>query len=107
MLITSDVFDIADRLKEIDPNYTLHYNRKTKKYELRGKDGVLTLVFPYESIDARMITHARKTRIERSKALIEEMERKNRILEERREREAVEDAKDILKEVARRHYAKS
>lgn len=106
MLIRSDVFDIADRLKEIDPNYTLHYNRKLKRFELRGKGGVLTLVFPYKEIDARMVTHARRTRIERSKALIEEMERSNRLLEERREREAVKDAEDLLKEVAERHYAK-
>ncbi len=106
MLIKSDVFDIADRLKEIDPNYTLHYNRRLKRFELRGKGGALTLVFPYKEIDARMVSHARRTRIERSKALIEEMERNNRLLEEKREREAIKDAEDLLKEVAERHYAK-
>ena len=39
MLITHDVFDIADRLKEIDSHYTLHYNRANSKFELRGKGG--------------------------------------------------------------------
>lgn len=105
MLITHDVFDIADRLKEIDSNYTLHYNRANGKFELRGKGGVLLLTYPYSQIDARMVELARKTRVERSRELIREMEEHNLKLEERRSREENEYALESLKEIAGKHYA--
>ena len=105
MQIHTDVFDIADRLKEIDPNYTLHYNFHSKKFELRGKKGELQLVFPYDKIDARMVELARKTRIERSREFIREMDLYNQRLTEQREREATEVATENLKEIAGKHYA--
>ena len=105
MLISSDVYDIADRLKEIDPGYRLRYNRATKKFELRGRCNELLIVFPYDSIDARMVEHARRTRIERSRELVAEIEAHNRKIFEAREREAANGAEDSLKEIAGRYYA--
>lgn len=104
MLISSDVYDIADRLKEIDPNYTLHYNRKTKKFELWGKRNELLIVFPYSAVDARMVEHARRTRIERSRELIREIEENNRKILESRELETTKNAQDNLKEIAEKYY---
>lgn len=106
MLITHDCFDIADRLKEIDADYTLHYNPGSKKFELKGRGGQLLIVFPYERIDQRMLTHARRTRVERIKEIIREIDEHNARLVASRER--AEDAyfQDALKESAEKYYVK-
>ena len=105
MLISRDLFDISDRLKEIDHNYTLHYNRKSGKFELHGKDDVLLIVFPYDRIDARMISHARRTRVERSQELIREMEEHNAKLELSRMKAEDEFYMESFKECAEKYYA--
>ncbi len=105
MLITHDVFDIADRLKEVDPSYTLHYDRGKGRYELHGKRGELLLVYPFKSVDARMVTLARETRVERMREFIAEMDRKNLAIERAREKEEEESALERLTEIAGRYYA--
>lgn len=80
--IESDVFDIAKRLKEVDPTYKLNYNGKTKKFELYGgKKCERLIVFPFNAMDERMVIHARKTRVERMDALIRELDEENERLE--------------------------
>ncbi len=105
MLITHDVFDIADRLKEVDPNYTLHYNRSSGKFELCGTRGEVLLVYPFKSVDARMVTLARETRVERMREFIAEMDRKNAEIERAREKEENERALESLTEIAGKYYA--
>lgn len=104
MLITHDLFDISSRLKEIDTNYTLHYNVRSGKFELHGKDDVVLIVFPYDRIDARMITHARRTRVERSQELMREIEENNARIEAERLKEEDEYYQEKLKERAERYY---
>ena len=106
MLITHDSFDIADRLKEIDPDYTLHYNRRTKKFELKGRRGEVLIVFPHDSIDARMVTHARRTRVERIKEIIREMDEHNERLVASRERAENAYYADAFKETVEKYYVK-
>ncbi len=105
MQILSDVFDVSARLKEIDSRYTLHYDPRRGKFELRGKDGVLLLTYPFESMDARMVELALRTRVERSNELVREMDEHNRKIEEARERESAEYQMESLKEIAEKHYA--
>ncbi len=105
MLIEGDVHDIAARLKEIDAAYTLHYEPRTSRFELRGKDGELLIVFPYDGIDERMVRHARRTRRERLRAIVEEIERANDEAEARALRAQEKCAEDALREEADRYYA--
>lgn len=104
MEIKQDLFDISSRLKEIDDKYSLHYNERSGKYELRGERNELLIVFPYDRIDCRMLIHARRTRVERSRELIEEMERHNEKIIASRERESAEFYQEKLKECAERYY---
>ena len=105
MLIEGDMHDIAARLKEIDETYALHYEPLTAKFELRGKDDELLIVFPYERMDARMVEHARKTRRERIARIVEEIERANAEAEARAERAQNNAVEDVLREGADRYYA--
>ena len=82
--VTGDLYSIADRLKEIDNGYFIYYSYKNKRYEVHNKNQrgqTLSLVLPYKTLDERTIRLVRKTRSERMKSLIEEMERENARLE--------------------------
>lgn len=63
--IETDLFDIADRLKAIDPSYRLYYNTRLSKYQLyrveKGKEEY-QLTFPFDTLDCRCVTHCLKTR---------------------------------------------
>jgi len=74
--VLCDVFDIADRLKEIDEGYRLFYNNAKKRFEVHGRAG-LEVVVPYRELDARTLSHARKTRIENRERLLLEIEKAN------------------------------
>ncbi|MCI8326127.1 MAG: hypothetical protein HFH71_06255 [Clostridia bacterium] len=78
--IISDTFDIASRLKEIDPRYVLYYNLARHRYEvhtLQGLGSYLQCVLPYRTLDCRTLRYVRRTRVERADSLLAEIERDN------------------------------
>ena len=81
--ITSDLFDICGRLKEIDPCYFVMFDGRLRRFEVHhsgNKGNSLCAVVPYPSLDARALLHVRRTRAERRKELLAEMEKANRKL---------------------------
>jgi hypothetical protein len=84
--ITCDLFDIADRLREIDENYLLMYNPRKERYEVhRQAQGRVSyeLTLPYDRLDARSVQFCLRTRKERAEALLKELEEENKALESR------------------------
>ncbi len=89
VLITDDLFDVASRLKSVNCNYKLYFNKKTQKYEVRETKGLnetLAFVVPYDELDARTVEYARFTAIQNAKALFAEIERHNAALDRENER---------------------
>lgn len=83
-IIENDLFDIASRLKEIDPAYFIAREHKHGRFELHVKGqrgGTLALALPFERLDERTLRFARKTRAERAADLIKEAEEHNLRLE--------------------------
>lgn len=93
MEIRNDLFDIAARLREIDPRYFVVYDPKTKRYQLHSHTERPTFVleFPYEKLDCRALIHTLKTRAENIERLIEEIERNNLGIVREAEREGREE----------------
>lgn len=82
--ISRDVFDIADRLREIDSNYLLMYNPRKQRFEVhRQSQGRVSyeLTLPYDRLDARSVEFCLKTRRERAEALLKELDEENTALE--------------------------
>jgi hypothetical protein len=81
MIIVNDLFDIADRLKEIDSSYLVLFNTNTKKYEvhstLQGQSS-LCFIVPFDKLDARTIDYAKKTRVQNLEKLETEIEENNK-----------------------------
>ena len=78
--IRHDLFGIAKRLKSIDRRYELFFNRKKNRYEIYA-NGAMQMALPFERLDARTLTYARKTRLENLEKIIAEIEEENARLE--------------------------
>lgn len=72
--VVDDLFHIARRLKGIDRNYELFFNRKRGRFEIYAK-GAMQIALPFDRLDARCLDYARKTRIENLSALMDEIEK--------------------------------
>ena len=84
--INHDLFDISKRLKSIDRRYDLFFNRKKNRYEIYA-NGAMQMALPFERLDARTLTYARKTRLENLEKIIAEIEEENARLEIQKNRE--------------------
>ena len=84
--IRHDLFGIAKRLKSIDRRYELFFNRKKNRYEIYA-NGAMQMALPFERLDARTLTYARKTRLENLEKIIAEIEEENARLEIQKIRE--------------------
>ena len=97
--VTSDVFYICQRLKEIDKDYYILFNLTSKKFEVhvcgQGKNSYAFTV-PFDSLDEHTLFYARKTRRERMDWLIAEIERENEKYYERAIKEGVDKIKEAL-----------
>lgn len=78
--INHDLFDISKRLKSIDRRYDLFLNREKNRYEIYA-NGAMQMALPFERLDARALSSARKTRLENLEKIIAEIEEENARLE--------------------------
>lgn len=92
-VIDDDMLGVCGRLKSIDDGYFVFLNYKTGKLEVHNaKDAqrTLCLVLPYDTLDERTVRHVRRTRAERARELIAQVERENALLEKRMRAAAAE-----------------
>ena len=72
-VVENDLFDIAARLREIDPDYFVFYSYKRRRYEVhcRGQvGGSFVAAVPYPKLDGRTLTFIRRTRSEGAAILL-------------------------------------
>lgn len=96
-VVESDCLGIADRLRGIDKDYFLVFDLDKKHFELHNRQQAgdsFCLEFPFEEIDERMVDLTRKTRVQNSDALFEELEAEN----SRRQKQIVSTAINTFKE---------
>ena len=70
--VKHDLFDIADRIKEVDEEYRLFYNFDRVRYEVR-KRGELCITWT-EPLSAALIVKLRETHVRRREQLLREIE---------------------------------
>ncbi len=71
--IKHDVFDVADRIKEVDAEYRLFYNLDRARFEVR-KRGEIAVTWT-EDLSAALIQKLRETHVRRRNELLKEIER--------------------------------
>lgn len=87
--VTGDVLNITGRLKEIDPDYFVMFNRVTQHFEVhvRGGENTLGCEIPYDALDARTLVYVREHHSSRMAAILNEMRREERMAERARQAE--------------------
>ncbi len=102
--IREDVFDIADRIREVDERYLLFYNADRSRFEVRLKGKEREIVVTWDRpLDVRLVVKLRETHVRRVKRFIEEFEaeeRRARREEERAIREQAAENADAFMRVA-------
>ena len=66
--IENDVFDIANRLRAVNPEYRVYWNSRVGRFEIHRtatpRMTTCEFIAPNNTLDERVILHATKTRIE-------------------------------------------
>ena len=94
--IKSDVFDIADRIREVDELYRLYYDPIHHRYEVHRK-GELCITWQ-DSLSAALIVKLRETHVRRRNQHLREIEEN----EERLRRQEAHRAKEKIGEETER-----
>ena len=97
-----NMYNLNERIKQINPNYELLFNQKTKRYEVHDISNLVCSkcleILPC-NLDARLIEKLYKTRKENMKKLFIEMELENRKLEEQNFDSVFEKSSDAMREI--------
>lgn len=90
--IENDVFDIASRVKEIDSDYFVVYNRTKRRFEIHNKKQkpTLALVVPHNELDCRTIEYVLKTKISRIDEIVREIDAHNEKIEKQKFESSIE-----------------
>ena len=97
--IETDNYFISQRIKEIDINYFLMFNTKTKKFEVHNKrqaGNTFCVGLPFITLDERSLDYIQKTRIENIDNLIKEMDKENEKIENNQNKKIKEKIKEVL-----------
>ena len=79
-----DVYNISQRIKDIDSGYYLVYNTSKLKFEVHNvnqKGGTYCLTLPYKQLDERTLQYVYETKSENIEKIMERIENENKIRE--------------------------
>lgn len=82
--ISSDVYNISKRIKEIDKNYYIVFNTSTNKFEIHNSNqtgGSFCVSVPYPFLDERTLNLVNATRVENIERILNEIENENKLKE--------------------------
>ena len=93
ILIQNDLFDIADRLKEINEHYEVYFDTERQKFVVKAF-GLHQFTVPYDKLDVRTLDYAYYTRRENAEAILHDVD----VYNERRERDDLRKVKDEVED---------
>jgi hypothetical protein len=102
--IKSDLLGIVKQVKAIDPDYFFLRRKRDGKIELHHKgqpDFSFCLMIPFDTLDDRTLKHVWDTRIEKTEALLAEMEAHNNKID----KDADDYMRDYVKWVSKETYS--
>ena len=82
--ISSDVYGIADRIKDIDRNYVIYFNTAKGGFEVHNlsqPDGSFCLNLPYKFLDERTLKLVRETNTANIELIINKINNDNELRE--------------------------
>ena len=104
----TDIFNICHRIKIIDKDYELFFNKKTKEFEVHNSNQRgSSLVFCTKVLDARLITKLKETRREHAKEFFKKLDEENQKQELKARQTIISNASDYIGEIAKYSFIKN
>lgn len=75
--ITDDLFDVAERIKNINPDYELYFDKISQKFTVWA-NGKRQVVLPFDRLDKRSIDYLYKTHVKNIDALLDSIDEENK-----------------------------
>ena len=101
--IRNDLFDIVNRLKEIDEGYGVVFNTDNQKFEVTKND-VTVLVLPFDELDGRTVRHVIYTRSENAVNVLNDIDRENEKLQKDKIKKSMDELEDGISRAFRLHH---
>ena len=98
-LINSDVYFIAERIKQIDKNYFIVFNRLKNKFEVHAfgqAGGTYCFTIPFDALDERTLEFTLKTRSQNMAQIIKEIDEANQKLQKDNLKFATKKIEEVL-----------
>lgn len=102
--IENDIFFLAERLREIDPDYFIALNTKSKNFEVHNSSQPINsfcLLVPKNKLDPSLVEYVRKTRANRQKKLLAEIEAANQKMQKQNEQKIICEAAEKFEELTK------
>ena len=102
--IENDIFFLAERLREIDPDYFIALNTKNKNFEVHNSSQPINsfcLLVPKNKLDPSLVEYVRKTRANRQKKLLAEIEAANQKMQKQTEQKIICEAAEKFEELTK------
>ena len=102
----SDVFDISQRVKNIDSGYYILFNTSNKKFEVHNSNQVgssYCLTLPFKELDERTLNFINKTKSNNIEKILKEIENENKLRESSEKSRAFSDAYYNILDIGRWH----
>ena len=102
--IENDIFFLAERLREIDPDYFIALNTKSKNFEVHNSSQPINsfcLLVPKNKLDPSLVEYVRKTRANRQKKLLAEIEAANQKMQKENEQKIICEAAEKFEELTK------
>lgn len=99
VLITDSVHNIPNRVRSINDDYRIYYNKPLARYELHsvGMRQGLQMVLPFGQLDKRTVDYINNTRIEKQLQKIKAMDEYNAELQAKRNNAILDKAEHKVK----------
>lgn len=102
-LIEHDLYNIGQRIQDIDEGYFVLYNHRFHRWEVHHVDNhpqTYAFVVPFDFLDARTLEYCWKTKRENTDRLLKEMEANNEKIKASKDREFKNSMEDASRETA-------
>lgn len=102
-LVRSNVYEIPERLRQIDSSYFVVWNNTRKKYEVHSTENIgntYCFTVPFNELDQRTLQYARETSVKNhGDTMLKKMREHNQKIEKSIERERKNMFRDSIGEV--------
>ena len=103
--IINDVYNISNRIKQIDRGYFIVYDTSKNNFEIhssRQLGNTYCLTVPYSKLDARTLYYVEKTKVKNIDDILNKIENENKLKDSENKTKTLNEANGMIEENLKR-----